>query len=118
MVFSRSKVFNIQRFFSKTQGCVQIGHSENKILTSFSVYEIEVRPAVMAAMALAEKLLLARPARQLQAVQYLCQKVATEAFSQVWTKNYREKIAVQIPAGRASFSNDVKILFSEWPIRL
>ena len=31
-------------------------------------------------------------------------------------KRYREKIAVEIPAGRASLSNDVKILFSEWPI--
>ena len=40
----------------------QIGHSENKSVTLFSMLENEVRPAVIAAVTFSEKILQARPA--------------------------------------------------------
>ena len=42
--------------------------------------------------------------------------MANEAFVKASLQKHWEKIAVKITTGWTSFSDDLKILFSEWPI--
>ena len=94
-----------------------IGHSEDKLLISFSKSRNEVWPAVIAAIILSNLFSLKNSAS------WTCN--LRSSFDSQWQmklfhrsvlQNYWEKLMVEITAGLTSFSDEMRILFPEWSI--